>query len=345
MSGDKCPVCGGDCIKDAGILIPAAEELFLPCNDCICIPLDKRLPPPGLSPSEPCPACGKRFIDDVFSHCHGIMAEEGVIGADTPLGGIGTPLISPGIDLSSPPFLPPGSLVLLTRHADKKTAERLVAEVPEIKGVIRDRGTVPGISGTDLSLSSENELLAGCDVRADIFRTSYGSFAIYKQQSLLHIEFARGAGPKIRSVEKMIEKIVPDVFIDACCGAGTLGISALLAGVPAVVFNDAWYPAAFWSAINLRVNRSLLDKGNIKLLNSPEIEKSKISSTTVKIAELTAKEKAAVVLWGDYKMAGEFIPEGRRLAAIDIFGKNDRKKMDQIVAGWKTAFGGDAFIP
>lgn len=345
MFGDKCPVCGGDCIKDAEILICEAKELFLPCSDCICIPLDKRLPPPGLSPSEPCPTCGKRFIDDVFSHCHSIMAEEGAIKADTPLGRIGTPLISPGTELVSPPFLPERSLVLLTGHTDKRTAERLVAEVPEIKGVIRDRGTVPGISGTDLSSSSENELLAGCDVRADIFRTSNGSFAVYKQQSLLHIEFARGAGPKIRSVEKMIEKIEPDVFIDACCGAGTLGIAALLAGVPAIVFNDAWYPAAFWSALNLRVNRALLDTGSITLFKPPDIEKSKISSATVKIAELTGEGISAVVLWGDYKMTGEFIPEGRRLAAIDIFGKNDRKKMDLIVAGWKTAFGGDAFIP
>ena len=345
MSVNECPVCGGNCIKDAEMLIGEAEKLFLPCSDCIGIPVDKNLPPPGLPPSEPCPSCGKRFIDDVFSHCYAIMAEEGVIRTDTPLGGIGTPLISPGINLSSPPFLPRNSLVLQTRYVDKKTAERLVVEVPEIKGVIRDRGIVPGISGEDLSSSSENELLAGCDVRADIFRTSSGPFAVYKQQSLLHIEFPRSAYPKIRSVEKMIDKSRPGVFIDACCGAGTLGIAALLAGVPSVVFNDAWYPAVFWSSVNIHVNRNLTGTGDVVFAGDSCIKDRRISSEAVKIAESHDGDRDIFVLWGDYMNAGYFIPEGRRLAAIDVFGKEDRVKTTRIVSRWKAAFGGDAFIP
>ena len=345
MSNISCPVCGGDCIKDAETLIREAEDLFLPCSDCIAVPLDKRLPPAGLPPSEPCPSCGKRFIDDVFSHCHAIMAEEGVIGAGTPLGGIGTPLISPGIDLLSPPFLPRRSLVLLTRHADKKTAERLVAEIPEIKGVIKDMGVVPGISGDDFSSSSENELLAGCDVRADIFRSSGGAFVVYKQQSLLHIEFPRGTGLKIRTVEKMIDENRPEVFIDACCGAGTLGIAALLAGVPSVVFNDAWYPAAFWSAVNIHANRCLTGTGEIAFAGSCRPGERRISAETMEIAESEGGEGETVVLWGDYMNAGDFIPKGRRLAAIDVFGKDNREKTKRIVSRWKAAFGGDAFIP
>jgi hypothetical protein len=261
------------------------------------------------------------------------------------LGGIGSPLISPGIDLSSPPFLPRRSLVLLTRHADKKTAERLVTEVPEIKGVIKDMEVVPGISGDDLSSSSENELIAGCDVRADIFRSSVGAFAVYKQQSLLHIEFPRGTGLKIRTVEKMIDENGPEVFIDACCGAGTLGISALLAGVPSVVFNDAWYPAAFWSTVNIHVNRCLTGTGEIAFAGSCRPDDRRVSTETVEIAGSEGGEGKTIVLWGDYMDAGEFIPEGRRLAAIDVFGKDDREKTKWIISRWKAAFGGDAFIP
>jgi len=345
MAPLKCPVCGGECITDAEFLIREAASRFSPCSDCISISLDKRLPPPGFSPPEPCPSCGKRFIDDVFSHCHMIMAGEGVIGEDTPLGGIGMPLVSPGFDMISPPFLPEKSLVFLTRHADKRTAERLVEKVPEIKGVIRDSGNVPGISGADFSSTNVNELLAGCDVRADIFRTSRGPFAVYKQQSLLHIEFPRGAAPKIGAVESMIESKQPDVFIDACSGAGTLGIAAMVAGVPVVVFNDAWYPAAFWSAVNLHVNRAITGSGETPLPVLSPPGGSMVSAEPVKIAASKGSTHEAVVIWGDYMEAGDFVPEGGRLAAIDVFGKDGRENLPAIITSWKTAYGGDAFIP
>lgn len=345
MNIERCPVCGGDCVTEAEILVGEAASRFSSCSDCICLPLDKRLPPPGLPPADPCPSCGKRFIDDVFSHCHAVMAEEGAIGADTPLGGIGMPLISPGFGMTAPPFLPERSLVLQTRYADKRTAERLVAEVPEIKGVIRDNGNVPGISGDDLSSAFVNELLAGCDVRADIFRTKNGPVAVYKQQSLLHIEFPRGTGLKIRSVESMIGEKKPEVFIDACSGAGTLGIAALLAGAPVVVFNDAWYPAAFWSAVNLHANRNVLGVGEVTIQNLPGENAPKISSGSIKIAESRGDAREAVVLWGDYMKAGNGVPKGRRLAAIDLFGKNDRAGMEKTISRWKAAFGGEAFIP
>ncbi|MBN1432672.1 MAG: hypothetical protein JW931_07845 [Methanomicrobiaceae archaeon] len=340
-----CPVCGKDCISDAEVLIKEAMGRFSPCEECLAIPLDKRLPPPGLPPAEQCPVCRKRFIDDVFSHCHLIMAEGGVIDAETPLGAIGTPLISPGTNMSAPPFLPERSLVLLTRNVDRKTAERLVAEVPEIKGVIGDKGAVPGISGGDFSLTSENELLAGCDVRADIFRTSGGAFAVYKQQSLMHIEFPRGTGPKIQAVESMILKEKPDVFIDACSGAGTLGLVAIITGVPVVVLNDAWYPASFWSAINLYANRGILKLDEVEIFAPPGDPGRRISPDSVRIAESSGNNREALVLWGDYMNSGNNIPKGRRLATIDIFGKDNAAKLKKIISDWKAAYGGDAFIP
>lgn len=256
------------------------------------------------------------------------------------------PLISPGIAITAPPFLPRDSLVLLTRHADRRIAERIVGEVPEVKGVIADKGIVPGIPGDSLSGGDANVLLAGCDVRADIFRSSNGSFAVYKQQSLLHIEFPRGADPKIRSVESMIRKRESGVFIDACSGAGTLGITALLAGVPEVVLNDAWYPASFWSAINLHANRNLLDMDRVEVPPGYDPERwREVPCNPVETGIARGEGKRAVVLWGDFREMGDRIPEGRILAAIDIFGKSDPSKTGKIIREWEAAYGGDAFIP
>lgn len=347
MPAERCPVCGKDCIADVKTVLKQPSHLFSPCEECFCIPLDKSLPPPGLPAQPPCFSCGRRFIDDVFTHCHAIMAAEGVIGEDTPLGAIGTPLICPGISLAAPPFLPSRSLVIQTRHAGRKAAKRIVDEVPEVKGVILDRGVVPGFSSGDLSSPKSNLLLAGCDVRADIFRTKRQSFAVYKQQSLLHIEFPRGVDQKIRSVESMIEAVRPDVFIDAYSGAGTLGIAAALSGVKKVVLIDAWHPAAFWSAVNLRVNAGLLGLTDVDCYTTPEDmgDCGGIPDTPVMVAHARGDGNEVTVIWGDCMKTGEYLPEGRKLAALDIFGKEIPGKGARALSGWKAAFGGDAFIP
>ncbi|WP_243669905.1 STAS/SEC14 domain-containing protein, partial [Methanoculleus chikugoensis] len=115
-------------------------------------------------------------------------------------------------------------------------------------GVVRTGAGTPGISDTDAEPAGHT-LLAGCDVRADIFPTRAGPIAIYKQQSALHVEFPRERDEKILSLEREIDRHRPPrTFVDACSGAGTLGIAAARAGVPRVIANDAWFAAAFWTA-------------------------------------------------------------------------------------------------
>jgi len=105
-------------------------------------------------------------------------------------------------------------------RSGRRAAARLVAEVPEVKGVIRAGSGIPGITDTDAEPMTHT-LLAGCDVRADIFPTRAGPVVIYKQQSTLHIEFPRDHNEKILTLEREIGRRRPRTFVDACSGAGT----------------------------------------------------------------------------------------------------------------------------
>ncbi|HZD43839.1 MAG TPA: hypothetical protein VE134_07255, partial [Methanomicrobiales archaeon] len=235
----KCPVCGGDCIQPAHEVLALVPQIFLPCPSCRGQTLDKKAPLKDLSFPSPC-TCGKRFIDGVFAHLYTIMVEEGDLPKTAPLRQVGTPLVHPGFPMQYPPFLPKDSLLLLSRRVTRKSAERMVGEVPEIRGVVKCGDFVPGASDSALADSPRvHELLAGCDVRANIFPTTVSPAVIYKQQSLMHIEFPRPSNPKITSVTARITRQMPYIFVDAFCGAGTLGIVGSLLGVPHVILNDA----------------------------------------------------------------------------------------------------------
>ena len=132
-----------------------------------------------------------------------------------------------------------------------------MSEVPELRGVVKTGDFAPGIANPDLhSVPKVYELLAGCDVGLMFFRLRTGPLVIYKQQSLIHIEFPRPRYPKIRSVEQHVGTPPVKTFVDACSGVGTLGLAAACLGVPHVMMNDAWYASAFWSAFNLEINGS-----------------------------------------------------------------------------------------
>ena len=168
---------------------------FLPCPGCRMRVLDKRAPLPGLEYAEPC-SCGKRFIDDVFAHMYVIMLEEGDLTSRDPLIAVGSPLIHPGFAMDRPPFLPEKSLVLLSGKVQKKAARRIVAEVPEVRGVVKTADFVPGLVSHDAhAVPRVYTLLAGCDVRADIYPLATGPLVVYKQQSLIHVEFPRAGYP------------------------------------------------------------------------------------------------------------------------------------------------------
>jgi hypothetical protein len=342
----KCPVCGQDCVRSAHDLLATLPTIFLPCGNCSMRVLDKRLPPPGLEFSEPC-SCGKRFIDEIFVHIYSILVEDGVLKRTDPLIAAGSPLVHPGFAMDRPPFLPVNSLVLLSPEITKKSAVRLVDEVPELRGVVKTGAFVPGLAAADLhSIPRVYELLAGCDVRADVFPLATGPLVMYKQQSLVHIEFPRAGYPKIRSVSGHVGKPPVPLFVDACSGVGTLGLTAACLGVPHVVMNDAWYASAFWSAFNLEVNREYLNIRRVRIFEQPEdMAKHPVVQGPVKIAE-TDGDQVIEVYQGDFRELPAILPRNvSPVTALDLFDKKDITAIERIRREWLARAGGEIFIP
>ncbi|MDH7593764.1 MAG: hypothetical protein QHG99_05335 [Methanomicrobiales archaeon] len=341
----KCPVCGNDCIRDAHEIIGIMPEVFAPCPDCTPLVMNKDAPPPPVS-LDVC-SCGRRFLDVVCAHVYLIMVEEGDLLLNDPLRRIGSPMIHPGFAMESAPFLPEKSLVLLSPLVSRESAERIIKEVPEARGVVRSGDFIPGELDANLTREPRTyELLAGCDVRADIFFTQTSPIVLYKEQSKIHIEFPRGYDPKIIAVGVRVRRHNPRVFVDACCGAGTLGILAGMIGTPHVVLNDAWYAAAFWTSYNLRVNMEsmLLERVDIKkdytaLSKNPVVREPAV----VAVAE---GEQTVEVYQGDFFRLPPFLPKERPILTVfDLFEKKDRPLRERIRKEWLESVGGDIFIP
>jgi predicted methyltransferase len=137
---------------------------------------------------------------------------------------------------------------------NKRCAERIINEIPEIKGVLKgDIKQTVGLKDSN-SLPHVYKLLAGCDMRCDIVLTPYGALCIYKNQAEIHVEFSKPISPKIEALKKIIAKYNDFTVLDCTCGPGTLGIACLKSGAKKVVFNDLWYPAAKMALLNLEVN-------------------------------------------------------------------------------------------
>ena len=339
-----CPVCGHDCVTDARKLLQTLPGRFAPCPDCMGLIYDKRLPPPDISPAEPCPSCGKRFIDEVCADIYRVMAGEGDLAGTEPLAAVGTPLIHPGFAMRLAPYLPPRSLILLSKKVGERAAGRLVAEVPEVRGVVRAGAGTPGIADTDAEPATHT-LLAGCDVRADIFPTRAGPVVVYKQQSALHVEFPRDHNAKILTLEREIGRRRPRTFVDACSGAGTLGLAAARAGIHHVVCNDAWYAAASWAACNLQVNREFLDIGEVTVHRSyDDLRHHPVARDPVLVATAAGAQEIEVYQ-GDLRLFDAVLLPGVDLAALDLFEKKDAEKVGLITAAWLARVGGDIFIP
>ena len=340
----QCPVCGRtDCIQRAHEILASIPAVFLPCPECRPRFLDKRLPLPTPEYAEPC-VCGKRFIDDVFAHIYVIMVEEGDLTPASPLIDAGSPLVHPGFAMDRPPFLSARSLVLLSSRISRKAAQRLVHEVPEIRGVVKKGDFTPGIVAN--AAPRTYELYAGCDVRADIFPVKKRPLVMFKQQSNIHIEFPRAGYPKIRSVERHVGTPPVPFFIDACCGIGTLGLAAANLGSSHVILNDAWFAAAFWSAINLDVNREYFQVEKVSVMSSlREMAKNPVRKIPLKIAE--AKGTQTIEIYhGDFQSLFQVIPEGLApVTALDLFEKSDRNSTERAVAAWSAHVAGDVFIP
>ncbi|HVN65138.1 MAG TPA: hypothetical protein VMT31_00820 [Methanomicrobiales archaeon] len=342
----QCPVCGKDCVQKAEDLVATLETVFAPCGECRGGILDKTRPPADLTVVKPCP-CGKRFIDDVFVHLYGIMLEEGALTKEDPLKRVGMPLVHPGFAMEGAPYLPNNSLLLLSMVVDEPVAKRLYKEVPELRGVVKCGSFVPGAIDVDLAVSPRvYQLLAGCDVRADVFYTQHNPVVVYKQQSLIHIEFPRGYDPKIVNVGVRIRHSLPRAFVDASCGVGTLGIIAAQYGVPHVIMNDAWYAAAFWAAYNLKVNSATLLAGEIHILEEyGAMATHPVVREPRRIAYSEGKQLIEVYQ-GDFRNLPPLIPEKNGvLSIIDLFEKGDEELNRRILEDWRARVGGEVFIP
>ncbi len=206
-------------------------------------------------------------MDAVMLDALRILQEFGLRDEGDTLRSVGQPLIAFGYPLAFSPRLGSSSLIIAGERVTRDAAEEMAKRIPEIKGVILSRG-VPGVQES-LASSSENELLAGCDLRADIVQSLFGELVIYKSQSKIHIEFPRQSAPKMRILEQLyFQGEIGDV-VDGLCGPGTLGLMCALAGAERVVLNDAWLPAVQNVLLNLKANQRLLGLDEIEYLKAP----------------------------------------------------------------------------
>ena len=341
-----CPVCGGDCVRPAHEVLAELSTRFLPCPSCRMQVLDKRAPLVDLDYPEPC-SCKRRFIDGVFAHMYVIMREEGDLTRDDPLIATGSPLVHPGFAMDRPPFLPEKSLLLLSGRVTEKTARRIVAEVPEVKGVVKTSPGIPGLASHEPdAVPRVHTLLAGCDVRADLVPVGKNTLVIYKQQSVIHVEFPRAGYPKVRAVAAHAGTPVVPLFVDAFSGPGTLGLAAAGLGVPHVIMNDAWYAAAFWSAVNIGVNRALFAVDDVKICAQyAEMRSHPVARDPTKIAEAKGRQ-ILEVYQGDFRRLPTVLPpDAHPVTALDIFDKQDRDLSSALIQDWQKRVGGEVFIP
>ena len=331
----QCPVCCEQ-LPDAGEILDGLAARFAPCPDCPPGRLDPRAPPgEGCGPC----TCGRRPLDHVMAAVHAVLVAEGAIDPTAPLAAVGTPLLHPLFPMRRPPFLPPKSLVLLTQRATPSSARRILGEVPEVRGVVLDRGIVPGVRG------ETHSLLAGCDVYAEVRFTPPGALVLYKQASTCHIEAPRPVDPKVNATDHELQRRLPDLFVDACAGAGTLGLVAALRLIPSVVLNDAWGPAAWFAGLNLAVNREALLVDEVEILVSyADLSAAGVRDDPTPVATARGAQEVRVY-HGDLWRLPPILPEGgTRLAVIDPFGK-EPERLARIARRWQDCAGGEVFIP
>jgi hypothetical protein len=267
----KCPVCGKGCIQPASDVLAEIEQRYQACSSCAPEPnLDKtkgsKLLPERV---ERCKSCGKATLDGVMLDALHLLRGYGLRDEEDTLRSVGSPLIEVGYPLAYSPRLGHRSLIISGDRYSKETAEAMIKEIPEIKGVILSRG-VAGVVDKRTK-PRENVLLAGCDLRADISQSLFGEAVIYKSQSRIHIEFSRQSAPKMRILEQLyLQGKLRDVA-DGLCGPGTLGLMCVLAGAKRVVFNDAWLAGVQNVLLNLEANRSLLGIDEIEYPESSKI--------------------------------------------------------------------------
>lgn len=265
----KCPTCGSlDCIRPAGEVIRQAFNTYASCPQCRGDrPLDKFTPLVELGLDIDtnfgrCPFCGKRHLDYAMAQVADILIKEGFKDAGSALKDVGTPLIAIGATMVDVPRLPKKSIVMVVDKVDRAAAKRILEEVPEVKGVLRRHGR-PSDSVGILDTGAKPhvyELMAGCDMRADLVSCMLGDLCLYRSQSDCHIEFWRNNSVKIKAIEKLFMDGLLDgtVIVDGFASVGTLGLLAAMGGAKKVILNDAWLPAIKNLLLNIEINQDIL---------------------------------------------------------------------------------------
>ncbi len=284
----KCPSCSGNCIQPAEKVLDKIYTMYMSCSLCPPDPLFNKSAPLHANIDSNvgrCSKCGKRHLDLIMGHVLTILKDNGLFLNDATLKEVGTPLIASGYQVPYPPRLGSKSLVLIMDYVTQDVANEIVADVPEIRGVIKRTGSQAqsvGILDTG-STPHTYELLSGCDMRCDVISSSFGELCIYKNQSKIHIEFNN---TKIKKIEELYLKGELDgsVLVDGFCGPGTLGLLSVLGGAGKVILNDAWLPAIEDTILNIRVNSEILGvkidfqgHGNDKLTGDEPVLMAKAS--------------------------------------------------------------------
>ncbi len=252
--------CELGCVKKSSDSLKEIKDIYKPCSKCFqpklkkFRPLKDQINLEELDENYGICTCGKRHLDLVIAHALKIMIEYGCRSPDATLRHCCNPLITPAFPTKTIPYPSVNSVVILTDKINLETAQKIVGEVPEIKGVIK--GDIKEIVGLKDTNSPPNiyELLAGCDMRCDIVSTSNGPLCIYRNQSKIHVEISKPVSPKIQILEKYLDKYENPTVMDCTCGPGTLGIASLKYGAKKVVFNDIWPPSIDNTMLNLEVN-------------------------------------------------------------------------------------------
>ena len=314
----KCPTCNGDCILPAQKVLDDILSMYMACGLCPRDPmLVKNAPIPGKIDKNfgLCINCKKRHLDHVIWNVLSILKEKGLFSQDAALREVGTPLISFGYQIPYPPRLNKKNLVLIMDSVTKDIAREIVEKVPEVKGVIKRKGLQSqsiGILDTNSSPHTY-ELLSGCDMRCDVVSSLFGELCIYKNQSLIHIEFNN---TKITKMEELYLKgeLENAVVVDGFCGPGTLGLLCVIAGAKKVILNDAWLPALKNTILNIKVNSSIL---GIKI-NFEKADYDKlIADEPVLLARAQGKSEV-LVYHGDIRKL-DMAVKGSDICLIDTF--------------------------
>ncbi|WP_455645068.1 50S ribosomal protein L11 methyltransferase [Methanosphaera sp.] len=254
--------CDTNCIGSKNNILHDLDNYYNPCDDCFTKKLKKSIPIKRQikldefnDKSYKCPSCGKRHIDFVMAHILKFMISNDFLSQNSSIRKVGTPLITPAIPMEKSPFLSENSLVLIINDIDKKTANEIYENVPEVKAVIK--GDINKTVGQkdDMSEIYHYDLLAGCDVRCDIQPTDLGNICIFKKQSEIHIEYPKVKSQKIIDIDEVLDKYDNPTVIDAMCGPGTLGIYAIMKNARKVLFNDIYQSAIDATKVNLDVNQ------------------------------------------------------------------------------------------